>query len=58
MVLKIVSEYNLYALMKSSFWFDVIHLGWSIEYTEGSQVITSTNVGILTFKSLIDFMLS
>ena len=30
-----------YALMDSSFWFDAIHLGWSIISTEGSQVMVS-----------------
>ena len=28
--------------MDSSFWFDAISLGWPIVYTEGSQVIIST----------------
>ena len=27
----------LYIQMDSSFWFDTIHLGWSIVYFEGSQ---------------------
>ena len=32
---------TLNALMDPSIWFDTIHLGWSIVYIKGSQVITS-----------------
>ena len=32
---------TLYALMDSSFWFDIINFGWSTVYIEGSQVIIS-----------------
>ena len=30
---------TLYRLMDSFFWLDTIHLGWSIVYIKGSQVI-------------------
>ena len=35
--------------MDSSFWFYIIHLGWSIVYIEGSQVIIPKNI---IFRSL------
>ena len=31
----------LYGLMDTSFWFDILNLGWSIVYNEGSQVLIS-----------------
>ena len=33
--------FTLNALMDSSFWFDIINLGWSIVYIERSQVVIS-----------------
>ena len=38
---------TLYALMDSSFWFDATNLGWSIVYTERSQVIISIKMYFL-----------
>ena len=36
--------------MDSYFWFDAIYLRWSIEYTEGSQLIHSTKTVYLSLK--------
>ena len=47
---------TLYALMDSSFWFDAINLGWSIVYTERSQVIISTKNVFLTLNNTANIM--
>ena len=41
--------------MDSSFYFDTIHLGWSIVYIEGSQVIISNQIVFLSLKIVIVF---
>ena len=47
----LVARLTLYALMDSSFWFDTINFGWSIIYTEGSQVIISQkNIAFISLK--------
>ena len=42
--------------MDSSFWFYTVHLGWSIVYIEGLQVILFKNIIFISLK--IDFVLA
>ena len=43
---------TLYGLMDSFFWLDTIHLGWSIVYIKGSQVIIS-NENCISFSEIV-----